>query len=1411
MSDDELPDSLGRYKVLRRLGTGGMAEVFLAKSTGAEGIEKVLVVKRVLPSFARSSKFITMFVDEAKVAMRLNHPNIVQVYAFEEDAKDFLLAMEFVDGLDLGRLVAACRRKNKRIPYGLAAFIVMECAKGLDYAHKRKDAAGEPMEIVHRDVSPQNLLVTYDGVVKVADFGIAKARLVSEETGVIKGKFAYMSPEQARGQRVDHRSDVYALGVLLGELLMNRTMYHGEHGLDVLEKVRDAKLTLPREVDPEVPRQLERIVRRCTSADREERYQTARALAGALAQYLHGLDEFYDGEALENFVASVAPREQTSPEGPQRPIQTFAGGATVLSGVTKERRERRRVMVVAGRFRGDSVGATGVGLTGVGDLDAKVGSEIAKVLGDIAYKADAVLSWPDGLGKARFRFIIGLGKASVNDPLKATRIAGDTIEALEGLSADLFSPVSASLGMSRGLVSTARDANGRLLRYAPIGDILDVAERLAETGRAGEVRAAGEVYRLVRRDFAFDSKPVEVAVGTTSSGHRRELAAWLLRGALTQEERRAGEVEAAGVFGRDDELRHLVELYDEALLSKRTQFVSIFGELGMGKSLLLAATRKAVAQEGKAPRVLRVECAFGAADVPYAVTADLLRDACGIADGASPTQCAERFEDALDDLVDVEHREQVRQTLGPILGVGVRSALPGDDGDRARMVARAVAAIIAGLAKQRPVLIQIDSLQRADTPSLELLAAMNHRGYDAPCMVMLASRRDDRVLSVLSGVPEVELGPLPSADRRELIRCHFQAEVPEEIHRAIDDRAGGNPFFIIELVDSLMERGVVRIEGEGNRRRVLRKPGAAIQLPTTLEGAIAARLDELSEGERLALRWLSVAGAGLTESDLTTLIGGNQEEHLAGLVERALIVLQTDGEIGFPSAVVRQVAYEATDVEDRTKMHRRIAQHLRSHGGEPGRIARHLEQAGERSAAATAYLDAADSARDVHGNREALRFFGRALALMAPDEVEDRFRAHVGREAILRSLGRTHEQLREIEMMRGLAARGGPRRRALASLRLARFDLDGGRYGAVAERLPEVLTVARSAGDDEVIIDTLLLETELARYRGEPERALKAADEALDRAGLDRRLLSRRADVLVERGIILRRLGRVSDAFEAYAEAIVIYRRLQLPRREAFVLNSFGVALASAGNYEDAIIVIRASLLLDRQTGDRLRLGRKLSNVGQLYAALGDNRRGLSFVKRALDCFEAIDDRSGRCDALSAFAEMLFEEGHEPAVVATHLDQAKRTAERLETGYDLARERIVRARIERAGGRLEKAKAAAEEAVRQSQANGLHSYEVHGLAELAQAQLALGEAQDALATAREAREKAGDGAEVEHGERVLWELCEVFEDAGAEGDALDCGAAAAGILDRKAMAIREVALRDGYLATPFAKAIRERA
>ena len=1370
-----------------------MAEVFLAKSTGAEGIEKVLVVKRVLPSFARSAKFISMFVDEAKVAMRLNHPNIVQVYAFEEVEKQFLLAMEFVDGLDLGRLVNAARRLKRRVPYGLAAYAVMEVAKGLDYAHKRKDASGVPMEIVHRDVSPQNVLLTYDGVVKVADFGIAKAKMVSEETGVIKGKFAYMSPEQARGQRVDHRSDVYSLGVLLAELLMNRSMYPGEHGLDVLEKVREGQLDLPQTVDSNVPDALNVIVRRATSKDREERYQTGRALAGSLAQYLHSLDHVWDGASLESFIGEVAPRVRTTPEGGGRANLPATGRDSGFTGAgSKERRERRRVVVVSGCFRRDTS-------SGRQAEEAVVTEEIAKVFGDIAFKADAVLSWPDGLGRNRFRFIVGLGKASVTDPLKAARLANDTVEALDGLSADMLAPVSASLGMSRGLVLTVRDGSGRLLRYSPVGRVIDVAERLAASGGRRDILAAGEVFRLVRRDFGFDPDPIEVDVKTGVSDQR--LSAWQLRGALTRKERREN-AQRQGLVGRGEELETINGLYEEVREANKAQFVALTGPLGVGKTALVAAALEGLEPK---PRILHVECAYGTADVPYAAAAELLRGALDIPDRSEGALA--QLQTGLERLITRrEVREACLAALSPLLG-GTAEPAHGE-GDRVGLVRTAVEAIVKALASQGPLVIWVDGLQWADLPSLDLISSMHQRGYDVPCLVLLSTRPDDRLEPMLRAIPSVEIPPLPIAARAALVHARFEAEAGVDILTAIENRAGGNPFFIVELVDALVERRAVAFEGEGTARRVKRRPGTSIQLPTTLEGAIAARLDELSEDERHALRWMAVAGAGLLVEDLNAISETDLGPALASLQQRGLLARRPVG-FGFPSAVVRQVAYEATDLDDRLRMHRRIALHLQQlhRAVAPGRIARHLEQAGAQPEAAKAYLEAAEAARSVYSNREALRFYGRALQLLAPDDIQGRLRGHQGRSEILRFLGRQHEQLRELEAFRTLAQReGSVKRRAEALLSLTRFELDNSRFAGADDLLTEAQEAARASGAPELQVEGLLLEMEIARNRGEPDRALTASDRALELAGLERQMLALRAKVLVQRGIILRRLGDYSEAFDTYAEAIVIFRRLGMRRSEAFALNSLGVALIMVGQYEDAITAIRASVHLDRQTGDRLRLGRKLSNIGQLYDALGDAERGLSFMRRSLDIFEAVDDRGGRCDALAALAEMMIEAGHDTASVSMPLDQARRIAERLESAYDLARERIVRSQLARAAGQLDLAREAAQEAIATARQSGLVSYETHGLVQLSVALADVGSREAALDAARQARSRLGV-VDVERAERLLLLLGTVFDTAGHDEEAQGCFTAAADLLSQKSNLIRSDELRERYLTSPDARKI----
>src|SRR5215470_7924894 len=254
-------ESFGKYQLVKRVGAGGMAEVYVARSSVAQGLAKQLVIKKIHPAFARSKHFVKMFIDEAKIALGLNHPSIVQVFDFGHVSQAFFLAMEYVEGVDLLRLMQEGAKLGRRVPYGLCAYIVQQTAKGLDYAHRKTDEYGDELGIVHRDVSPQNILLSWDGGVKLTDFGIARARDVQEEEGVVKGKFAYMSPEQARGLAVDRRSDIYSAGIVLYELACARPLFTGR-GKEVLEAVRAGAIPRPRSVDPNLPPALEEILLR---------------------------------------------------------------------------------------------------------------------------------------------------------------------------------------------------------------------------------------------------------------------------------------------------------------------------------------------------------------------------------------------------------------------------------------------------------------------------------------------------------------------------------------------------------------------------------------------------------------------------------------------------------------------------------------------------------------------------------------------------------------------------------------------------------------------------------------------------------------------------------------------------------------------------------------------------------------------------------------------------------------------------------------------------------------------------------------------------------------------------------------------------------------------------------------------
>jgi TonB family protein len=350
-------DTFGQYMIEEHIATGGMADVYKARMMGMEGFQKTVAIKRIISSLTNSDEFVRMFIDEAKLAAQLSHNNIIQIFDLGRVDRSHYIAMEFIEGRDLRSILSECSDRNVIMPISLAVYITTLLASALDYAHKKRDFENRDLGLVHRDVSPQNVLISFEGDVKLCDFGIAKAASKASQTrsGALKGKLQYMSPEQAWGKDIDFRSDIFSLGLVLHEMLTSEKVFAGDSELSVLEQVRDPIIPAPSVKNTEVDAEIDRIVFLALNADREERYQSAqdfqRDLEGVLRQ--HGWSP--DRESIAGFLAQIdddggrvvapiatpadsaavsPPQEPPSPPPPETPVSPSPmedGGSGLLS------------------------------------------------------------------------------------------------------------------------------------------------------------------------------------------------------------------------------------------------------------------------------------------------------------------------------------------------------------------------------------------------------------------------------------------------------------------------------------------------------------------------------------------------------------------------------------------------------------------------------------------------------------------------------------------------------------------------------------------------------------------------------------------------------------------------------------------------------------------------------------------------------------------------------------------------------------------------------------------------------------------------------------------------------------------------------------------------------------------------
>ncbi len=316
------PNWFGKYYLYERIAVGGMAEIFRAKMYGVDGFEKDMVVKQILPQYANNHQFIQMFIDEAKISVNLSHGNIVPIFELGQVDGVYFISMECVDGVTLGELMDASLENEKPISVSHALFIACEILSGLDYAHRKTDPRGQSLHIVHRDISPQNILISFEGEVKIVDFGIARAamKVHNTEIGVVKGKLGYMSPEQALGKDIDARADIFAAGIVLFEMLTLKKLFDCDGEVSFLESIKRLDIPTPSMINPHLPAELDAIVFKALEPKPEKRFHFADEMGIELSRILYSLPDEVSSKTLSVYVKDLfVEKLKTSRNGPKTP------------------------------------------------------------------------------------------------------------------------------------------------------------------------------------------------------------------------------------------------------------------------------------------------------------------------------------------------------------------------------------------------------------------------------------------------------------------------------------------------------------------------------------------------------------------------------------------------------------------------------------------------------------------------------------------------------------------------------------------------------------------------------------------------------------------------------------------------------------------------------------------------------------------------------------------------------------------------------------------------------------------------------------------------------------------------------------------------------------------------------------
>jgi serine/threonine protein kinase/tetratricopeptide (TPR) repeat protein len=1242
----DLPAQIGRYQILERIAQGGMADVFLARTFGVEGFEKRLVVKRIRPALSRSPRLVAMFINEARIAVSLNHPNIVQVYELNRSDGDWFIAMEHIHGRDLTRIRRTFEAQDRLMPVPLAVYAVATALRGLGYAHGLSDGAGQPLGIVHGDISPHNVVVSFTGEVKVVDFGIA--RLAGKGAGEEVdrpggGKFAYMSPEQVRGRELDQRSDVYSAGIVLYELLVGHRLFQHEDPEEKLRMVREAIVADPRVENPAVHDDLWAILQRALARDPADRYASAEAFERDLRSFLFHQRHQTDATAL-----AACMREAFSHEALEDPavgdLSRLADDLRLLElGLSDERDASQDAVDKpprAGTATPSWVPAQSEELKDVAVLCVEVSDDT-----DLAVQVD-----PSSLMELerdrqrwfrkharRFGGLLQSGAAdTVTILFGVPRTRQDDLERALRCALSLRNDLSESdwnkagsricIGVNVGQAAVQHAGGNTVTQVVGRGSTVRLARRLASHGELGQVLVSPAVAQQAEDSFAFErSTPLPYRSRSERNGSECHILTGRLSGALGGHQGRW--------LVRGSELAVLREAL-VALARREGRFVLLQGEAGVGKSRLVREVSE-LARKRHLP-VYNAR-AYPFSDTPLAPYRDLVASITGV----TPRDDTRQIQAKLDLLGQLRMDQADIATLAWLFDLSTGTRPPSTYRDQLLEVTRR---LMRALAHNGPVLIVFEDVHHMDKLELELLQQVVRVTRDRSLLLLATCDSDTAAGLQASASATIELAPLTQDTLAKLVAELLHArEIDPALASLIAADAAGNPKYVLEMLKALERSGFLERQGQ---RVGLKHDADAPSIPHTLRGLFAARIDELSPATKGVLQVGATIGMRIPQGLLEVCVGGRQAHEAVNELANKGIWRHKERTanptLEFTSEAFWEVVGSSMLGGQLREAHRLVSDGmLRLYGDDldPHResLARHLLVAGEW-VEATRHLGRAG---DLHHRRAflelALQCYEQALGIFAQqadtcgphggalawNEISLHRRA--GEVALL--LGRIRRAERYLQVaLEEASEHGFQQEEGATCLALGKVCMAVPRRLEARAYLDQARELADLLGDEDLAIASLESLGRLALDEGDAAESQLLYSQALARAGSGSSMAVRALLGLANLAI---RDDRLDDAEGHLERARVLAEKLGDRILLGRSVNNLGIILHTRGDYAGALERFQQALTIRQGVGYRVGTVVNHHNIGDSHLRLGQSAHAYAAFQMSLQLALDSDWRPG--------------------------------------------------------------------------------------------------------------------------------------------------------------------------------------